>query len=42
LGEVEPWLQLQESVQRVGASRISVSTATLPEQETALVFEHGL
>lgn len=42
LGEVAPWLEMQERVERVGSSRHSLSIATLPAEETALVFEHGL
>lgn len=42
LGEIDPWLQMQETVQRVGTSRFALSIDTLPEEETALVFEHGL
>ncbi|MCP4447353.1 MAG: hypothetical protein GY811_18695 [Myxococcales bacterium] len=42
LGEIEPWLEMQPLVQRVGASRYSLSAELLPEQETAFVFEQGL
>jgi L-ascorbate metabolism protein UlaG (beta-lactamase superfamily) len=42
LGEVDPWLQRQAQVERVGSSRFSLSIVTLPDEETALVFDHGL
>ena len=41
LGDIDPWLEGRQGVQRVGGHVTTLSAADLPAERTYLVFEHA-
>jgi len=41
LGDIDPWLATQSKVELVGANQKTISTESLPAEQTVMVFDHG-